>query len=560
VSGGQTTPAVQPPEVAKGVQSVFVGSKLDVYSAGVSLYFMLTGRVPFSCQNVLQIFEAIARGEYSIPGHISTNAANLVRKMMCKDPKKRLTLEQISKHPWVEHDPPRPFSMDEARAKFKTRLAQRTDAVITRGIVCWLEPFEFLRRPSNEYPPPHIDDTGALIFSAVELGLDHEMAVPVPPNDTDSVWSNDQLSQKPGIAPFSVAERLQIYHALSEHPESMKTFTEPTIQDLYSTQPSAYSFLGIESQLAHLDIDPASPFIPANPICKSLCHSGGTDYFHSMGDHNEPEFTSTCRQRGMTISLPTTASAHRPGHARHKLTSPAECEPPACPEDIPVSPLAMPFPGTKAAMTVEHGGTMRASSYSDYRELGLIEPVVASSQSHQATDSQRTWHSGFRIGGRPMEMIKPPVEHWTPDTLIVTGNPDNEHALVKSNDTVNEDLSVCELNSHHNLRRRLTHWFSSSVSSLKRRLRTRPPRPENAALARHHTAEPFITQSIEPVTSMHDSITSEPVLLEKSRHKYRHWLSTGKVRRSERKDKPSLPGGCDPVTLCSSSCHKAISR
>ncbi|VDP99876.1 unnamed protein product, partial [Trichobilharzia regenti] len=61
ISGGQTTPAVQPPEVAKGVQSIFDGAKLDVYSAGVTLYFMLTGHVPFSCQNVLQIFEAIVK-------------------------------------------------------------------------------------------------------------------------------------------------------------------------------------------------------------------------------------------------------------------------------------------------------------------------------------------------------------------------------------------------------------------------------------------------------------------------------------------------------------------
>ncbi|KAA0193603.1 Serine:threonine protein kinase 11 [Fasciolopsis buskii] len=86
VSSGQTTPAVQPPEVAKGVQSVFIGTKLDVYSAGVTLYFMLIGRVPFSCGNVLRIFEAIAQGEYTIPGHVSSNAARLIRRMMTKDP------------------------------------------------------------------------------------------------------------------------------------------------------------------------------------------------------------------------------------------------------------------------------------------------------------------------------------------------------------------------------------------------------------------------------------------------------------------------------------------
>lgn len=86
MSGSQTTPAVQAPEVAKGVDSLFDGTKLDIYSAGVTLYFMLTGHVPFLCQNVLQIFEAIVRGKYSIPDHVSSEAADLIRRMMHKDP------------------------------------------------------------------------------------------------------------------------------------------------------------------------------------------------------------------------------------------------------------------------------------------------------------------------------------------------------------------------------------------------------------------------------------------------------------------------------------------
>lgn len=47
---------------------------------------MLTGRVPFSSPNVLQIFEAIAEGFYVIPGHVSAAAAHLIRGMMCKNP------------------------------------------------------------------------------------------------------------------------------------------------------------------------------------------------------------------------------------------------------------------------------------------------------------------------------------------------------------------------------------------------------------------------------------------------------------------------------------------
>eukprot|EP00108_Taenia_solium_P008410 TsM_000530600 transcript=TsM_000530600 gene=TsM_000530600 len=140
VGAGQITPAVQPPEVAKGAQTSFYGPKLDVYSAGVSLFFMLTGRVPFSSPNVLQIFEAIAEGFYVIPGHVSAAAAHLIRGMMCKNPQKRLSLENVARH-----DP------------------------MPRGFACWLDPLLYLRRPTPQFEAPHIDETGARIFSLPEI-------------------------------------------------------------------------------------------------------------------------------------------------------------------------------------------------------------------------------------------------------------------------------------------------------------------------------------------------------------------------------------------------------
>ncbi|VUZ44416.1 unnamed protein product, partial [Hymenolepis diminuta] len=186
VGAGQITPAVQPPEVAKGDQSSFHGPALDVYSAGVSLFFMLTGRVPFSSPNVLQIFEAIAQGFYVIPGHISAPAAHLIRGMMCKNPAKRLTLESVARHEWVvdtQYLPPPPSLSTAAKAcasHWRSISVSSTTAstptrnphcshLIPRGFPCWLDPLIYLRRPTPRFEAPHIDETGARIFTLPEI-------------------------------------------------------------------------------------------------------------------------------------------------------------------------------------------------------------------------------------------------------------------------------------------------------------------------------------------------------------------------------------------------------
>ncbi|CAH8818994.1 unnamed protein product [Schistosoma curassoni] len=278
VSGGQTTPAVQPPEVAKGVQSIFDGTKLDVYSAGVTLYFMLTGHVPFSCQNVLQIFEAIVKGDYTIPGYVSTNASDLIRKMMQKDPKKRLTLLQIRQQTWYIQDPPTPMSVEKIKMKLRNELSHNqqlsnnespTHTLIhyhkrqhqqQRGIICWLDPLIYLRRCHSEYPLPHIDDTGARIFDIDEIFNNSPNQTFTSSNDNDiqTSLSNMIISDKDehffnnhdGIGPISVIDRLKVFHDLDDYeeysrPEDMSSF--------YYSPEACLQYSNVEKQLANLD-------------------------------------------------------------------------------------------------------------------------------------------------------------------------------------------------------------------------------------------------------------------------------------------------------------------
>ncbi|KAL7505702.1 hypothetical protein ACHAXN_006127 [Cyclotella atomus] len=100
------TPAFVPPELISGIS---YGPKCDVWSAGCTLFMLLSGRAPFVMDKKKggknAMFYKIRAGDYVFYNnywkHISLNARKLVLSMMQVDPKRRVSAKEALESDWI---------------------------------------------------------------------------------------------------------------------------------------------------------------------------------------------------------------------------------------------------------------------------------------------------------------------------------------------------------------------------------------------------------------------------------------------------------------------------
>ena len=92
------SPAYVSPEMLKG--NKYDGIKTDIWSTGIILFFMLCGYLPFNDKDNIKLYQKIIDCKVDYPNSLSEMSKDLLRKILEKDSDKRITIEEIKKHPF----------------------------------------------------------------------------------------------------------------------------------------------------------------------------------------------------------------------------------------------------------------------------------------------------------------------------------------------------------------------------------------------------------------------------------------------------------------------------
>ncbi|KAI8344954.1 hypothetical protein BD560DRAFT_411770 [Blakeslea trispora] len=111
------------PEVVKGTN---YNAKVDIWSLGCTVIEMLTGNHPWLDLNMLAALYSL--GKYQappIPEDLNDDVKDFLSKCFTINPEDRPTAEQLSKHPFVQHDPTFEFKKYMKKAEIERRASKR---------------------------------------------------------------------------------------------------------------------------------------------------------------------------------------------------------------------------------------------------------------------------------------------------------------------------------------------------------------------------------------------------------------------------------------------------
>ncbi|KAG6537307.1 calcium-dependent protein kinase 10-like isoform X2 [Zingiber officinale] len=164
--------------VAPEVLNKSYGPESDVWSAGIIIYILLTGVPPFWAESEQDIFKEVLYGKLNLTSDpwpsISESAKDLLRKILVRDPKKRLTAHEVLCHPWVQTDgaaPDKPLDSAVLTRLKKFSAMNKFKKMALRVIAASLSEDE-IAGLKEMFKMIDTDNSGQITFEELKAGLE----------------------------------------------------------------------------------------------------------------------------------------------------------------------------------------------------------------------------------------------------------------------------------------------------------------------------------------------------------------------------------------------------
>jgi serine/threonine protein kinase len=124
------SPAYAAPEMVQGHTYT---SHADIWSSGILLFAIVAGYLPFDDEQVMCVLQKIVYSEVRYPSFMSPQLVDLLQKMLCKEPDRRITIDMIKVHPWFSQSQYQ--VLKEATSSEGAECGQRPEGRVQKEII-----------------------------------------------------------------------------------------------------------------------------------------------------------------------------------------------------------------------------------------------------------------------------------------------------------------------------------------------------------------------------------------------------------------------------------------
>jgi len=185
------TPYYIAPEVLKRNYD----EKCDVWSSGVIMYILLCGYPPFNGPNDKVIFQRVLEGKFAFPEEdwngISKQAKDLIKRMLCYEPGKRISVAECVQHEWFKIKMAPLTSVNSGKVLNNLKNF-RSDYKFQKAVLLYIISFFDLKEEKDEllktFKALDLDHDGQLTHDELMIGYSKLMGEEEAKKEVDRIF------------------------------------------------------------------------------------------------------------------------------------------------------------------------------------------------------------------------------------------------------------------------------------------------------------------------------------------------------------------------------------